>query len=105
MLIPDEIKDLNINDDLNKNDIEDEIQRYWYDKIYNRKLEYGTVCEMLDDDCGFIISHDLESVYFNKADFDGDYIKEGMYVSFLTERSFEESLNKEVVKAVDIKEE
>ena len=96
---------MDIDDDLDKSEIEDEIRRYCYDKIYNRKLEYGTVCELLDDDNGFIVSHNLESVYFNKADFDGDYIKEGMYVSFLTERSFEESLNKEVVKAVDIKEE
>lgn len=102
--IPSEIIELDIDEDnLDKDELEEEIWRYWYDLRYSRKLEYGTVSEMLNDDYGYIISNNLESVYFNKADFEGDNIHEGMYVSFLVEKTFEKSLNEEVVKAIDIK--
>ena len=104
--IPDEIAELYINeDDLNRSELEEEIWRYWYEITYNKKIEYGTISEVVDNDSGYIISNNLESVYFDKSDFNGDYIKEGMYVSFFTEKDFVKSLNREVVKAIEIKEE
>lgn len=104
--VPDDIAELDINeDDLNKSELEEEIWRYWYEITYDRKVEYGTISEILDNDSGYIISNNLESVYFDKSDFNGDYIKKGMYVSFLTEKNFVKSLDKEVVKAIEIKEE
>jgi tetratricopeptide (TPR) repeat protein len=104
--IPEDIAELDINEEeLDKSDLEDEIWRYWYDLTYNKKVEYGTISEVLDNDSGYIISNNLESIYFDKSDFNGDYIKEGMYVSFFTEKDFVKSLNKEVVKAIEIYEE
>lgn len=106
--IKDDILELDIHEDeLDKVELEKEIWRCWYDFKYEGKnLEYGTICEISDNNqFGYIISNNLESVYFNKSDFEGNHIKEGMYVSFFTEKCFDKSLNKELVKAVDIKEE
>ena len=68
-------------------------------------MEYGTVCEITDDKSGYIMSNNLESIYFKKSDFETGYIIEGMYVSFFTEKCFVESLNQEIIKAIDIREE
>lgn len=104
--VPASIAELDIDEDnLSKSELEEEIWSYWYDIAYEKKVEYGTISELLEDDCGYIISNNLEQVYFNMSDFDGDDIKEGMHVSFMTEKNFVKSLNEEVIKAIDIKEE
>lgn len=107
-MISEDIVELDIDEEtLNRSELEKEIGDYWYDAIYNnRKLEYGTVCDVLENgESGFILSNNLDKIYFNNSDFDGNYIQEGMYVSYFVERSFDSSMNKELIKAINIKEE
>ena len=106
-MISQDIVELDINEEnLNKSELEKEIGDYWHDLRYDKKLEYGTVCNILENgESGFILSNNLDKIYFNVSDFNGNHIKEGTYVSYFVEECFDRLLNKELKKAVSIKEE
>ena len=108
--IPDEIEDLMINEDeLDKNALEREIKQYWSQAKYKgQELQYGTIVKIFDHGgAGFIMSNDDERHFFNMFEFKGDksLVREGMYVSFYTEKSFDKSKNQESIIAVNIHEE
>lgn len=108
--IPDEIEDLMIDsDELDKDALEDEIRDYWQNAKYDgQELQYGTVHTIFDHGgAGFIMSDDNERLFFNMFEFKGDksLVREGMYVSFYTEKSFDKSKNQESTIAVNIHEE
>ena len=102
--VPDDIEELLIDDDLDRNALESEIRQYWMDyKFKNQELQHGTVTRIFEHGrSGFITSDDNESIYFNVSEYKGDDLKVGDYVSFYTEKSFDKSKNRESTRAVNI---
>ena len=102
--IPDDIEELMIDDDLDKNALESEIRQYWQQhKFKNQELQHGTVTRIFEHGrSGFITSDNDESIYFNVSEYNGDDLKVGDYVSFYTEKSFDKSKNRELTRAVNI---
>ena len=102
--IPDDIEELMIDDDLDKNALESEIRQYWQQhKFKNQELQHGTVTRIFEHGrSGFITSDNDESIYFNVSEYNGDDLKVGDYVSFYTEKSFDKSKNRESPRAVNI---
>ncbi|MBO6122689.1 MAG: hypothetical protein J6P09_02470 [Methanobrevibacter sp.] len=102
--IPDDIEELMIDDDLDKNALESEIRQYWQQhKFKNQELQHGTVTRIFEHGrSGFITSDNDESIYFNVSEYNGDDLKVGDYVSFYTEKSFDKSKNRESTRAVNI---
>ena len=100
-------KDSNVQNWLNKKDLEREIKQYWSEyKFKDQQLQYGTITKIFEHGkSGFITSDDNESLYFNVYEFKGDNLDVGQYVSFFTEKSFDKSKNKESLKAVNIRSE
>lgn len=102
--IPDDIEELMIDDDLDKNALESEIRQYWQQhKFKNQELQHGTVTRIFEHGrSGFITSDNDESIYSNVSEYNGDDLKVGDYVSFYTEKSFDKSKNRESTRAVNI---
>ena len=102
--IPDDIEELMIDDDLDKNALESEIRQYWQQhKFKNQELQHGTVTRIFEHGrSGFITSDNDESIYFNVSEYNGDDLKVDDYVSFYTEKSFDKSKNRELTRAVNI---
>ena len=102
--VPEDIEELMIDDDLDRNALESEIRQYWMDyKFKNQELQHGTVTRIFEHGrSGFITSDDNESIYFNVSEYKGDDLKVGDYVSFYTEKSFDKSKNRESTRAVNI---
>lgn len=102
--IPDDIEELMIDDDLDKNALESEIRQYWQQhKFKNQELQHGTVTRIFEHGrSGFITSDNDESIYFNVSEYNGDDLKVDDYVSFYTEKSFDKSKNRESTRAVNI---
>ena len=105
--LPDDIEDLLIDEEnLNVNDLEDEIKRYWSDfKYKDQELQSGTITKVFDHKkSGFITSLNDESFYFNAFEFKDSkqLMNVGQLVTFYTQKSFDKSKNRQSVNAVNI---
>lgn len=103
--IPEEIENLDIDEEeLDKDELISEINNYWRDfKFKNQELQYGTITKFFDNkNYGFIRDINHESIFFHKSEFRGENIYVGEEVSFYTEKSFDGSKNKDLLKAVCI---
>ena len=104
--IPEEVKDLEIDEDsLDKKELIQEIRDFWLEAKYeNQELHHGTITKFVNDrNFGFITDSNYESIFFHKNEFKGDKIYVGEEVSFYTEKNFDKSKNKESIKAVCIR--
>lgn len=103
--VPEEIENLDIDEDeLDRDELINEINRYWMEfKFKNQDLHHGRITQYFEDkDYGFITDNNNESIFFHENEFRGDEIYVGEEVSFYTEMSFDESENKQSLKAVCI---
>ena len=95
-----------IEDDENFVEIEKELKERWVEiKFNNQQRSYGTISNILSHGkAGFIKADDGESYYFNIYEIQGDKskVKEGDYVSFFLEESFDKKKNKKTLNAVNI---
>ena len=95
-----------IEDDENFVEIEKELKERWVEiKFNNQQRSYGTISNILGHGkAGFINADDGESYYFNIYEIQGDKskVKEGDYVSFFLEESFDKKKNKKTLNAVNI---
>ena len=95
-----------IEDDENFVEIEKELKERWVEiKFNNQQRSYGTISNILGHGkAGFIKADDGESYYFNIYEIQGDKskVKEGDYVSFFLEESFDKKKNKKTLNAVNI---
>lgn len=95
-----------IEDDENFVEIEKELKERWVKiKFNNQQRSYGTISNILGHGkAGFIKADDGESYYFNIYEIQGDKskVKEGDYVSFFLEESFDKKKNKKTLNAVNI---
>lgn len=95
-----------IEDDENFVEIEKELKERWVEiKFNNQQRSYGTISNILSHGkAGFIKAADGESYYFNIYEIQGDKskVKEGDYVSFFLEESFDKKKNKKTLNAVNI---
>ena len=106
--IPDEVNDLDINEDyLDKNQLIKEINSFWSQlKFKDQELQYGTVTKFFNDrNYGFIRDDNDNSIFFHKSEFKGDNVYVGQLVSFYVETSFDELKNKKSINAVCIESE
>ncbi len=106
--IPSEIEELLIEEEkLDKYQLEKEIKAYWSEyKFKDQELQYGTITKVFEDrNFGFITSTDDESIFFRKYEFKDDRskLREGQFVSFYTEKSFDKSKNRESINAVNVR--
>ena len=95
-----------IEDDENFVEIEKELKERWVEiKFNNQQRSYGTISNILGHGkAGFIKADDGESYYFNIYEIQGgkSKVKEGDYVSFFLEESFDKKKNKKTLNAVNI---
>lgn len=95
-----------IEDDENFVEIEKELKERWVEiKFNNQQRSYGTISNILGHGkAGFIKADDGESYYFSIYEIQGDKskVKEGDYVSFFLEESFDKKKNKKTLNAVNI---
>lgn len=95
-----------IEDDENFVEIEKELKERWVEiKFNNQQRSYGTISNILGHGkAGFIKADDGESYYFSIYEIQGDKskVKEGDYVSFFLEESFDKKKNKKTWNAVNI---
>ncbi|WP_303295491.1 hypothetical protein [Methanobrevibacter woesei] len=95
-----------IEDDENFVEIEKELKERWVEiKFNNQQRSYGTISNILGHGkAGFINADDGESYYFNIYEIQGgkSKVKEGDYVSFFLEESFDKKKNKKTLNAVNI---
>ena len=95
-----------IEDDENFVEIEKELKERWVEiKFNNQQRSYGTISNILGHGkAGFINADDGESYYFNIYEIQGgkSKVKEGDYVSFFLEESFDKKKNKKTLIAVNI---
>ena len=95
-----------IEDDENFVEIEKELKERWVEiKFKNQQRSYGTISNILGHGkAGFIKADDGESYYFSIYEIQGDKskVKEGDYVSFFLEESFDKKKNKKTLNAVNI---
>lgn len=95
-----------IEDDENFVEIEKELKERWVEiKFNNQQRSYGTISNILGHGkAGFINAYDGESYYFSIYEIQGDKskVKEGDYVSFFLEESFDKKKNKKTLNAVNI---
>ena len=106
--IPSVIDELLIEEEnLDKYQLEKEIKAYWSEyKFKDQELQYGTITKVFEDrNFGFITSTDDESIFFRKYEFKDDRskLREGQFVSFYTEKSFDKSKNREAINAVNVR--
>ena len=104
---PEDIEELQIDpDSLDADELEEEIKAQWLEiKFKNRELMYGCVTRIHDHGkSGFITSVSNESFYFRVKEFKDDIslLREGLTVSFYTQKGFDKSKNRESENAVNI---